>query len=123
MKFQNEIWVHLERRSKSAERLPDFFGMWGGGTKVGETHEQALVREVQEEMSFKPVGYKYVGPYQVGESIKHIYILEVASDFDKHIVLTEAQFGKFFNLEMIEAEKELREDDKVILRDVINKLK
>jgi putative (di)nucleoside polyphosphate hydrolase len=48
----------------------DFAGAWQfpqGGVNPGETHEQALVRELEEEISLKPGRYRIVessGPYR-----------------------------------------------------------
>lgn len=48
----------------------DWPGTWQfpqGGVKRGETHEEALFREVQEELGLEPSAYKIVdqrGPYQ-----------------------------------------------------------
>ena len=32
------------------ERLPNYFGFWGGGTENNETPEEALLREIKEEL-------------------------------------------------------------------------
>ena len=44
--------ILLQHRSKNAKRLPDYWGFFGGGIEVGETPEQALARELLEELEY-----------------------------------------------------------------------
>ena len=44
--------ILLQHRSKDAERLPNYWGFFGGGIEQGESPEQALKREVVEELSY-----------------------------------------------------------------------
>lgn len=118
-KVSGEILVFLERRSKTAERLADWFGFWGGGIEAGETPEQTLIREMKEELNFDPKGYQHFKDFEFGvlKSIKHIYILEVDKNFESKVKYQEAQYGQWFNQSQIESEKLLIEDDKIVLRE------
>lgn len=124
-KENNEVFVFLERRSKTAARLADWFGFWGGGIEAGETPEQALIREMKEELNFEPVGYKHFKEFEFGvlKSVKYIYVLAVDKTFESGIKYNEAQYGQWFNQQQIEDEKLLIEDDKTVLREFFNFLK
>ena len=119
----NQVLVYLERRSKTAERLPDFYGFWGGGIEIGETPEQALIREVKEEMSIDLKGYKFFREFKFTISISYLYYLLVDDNFETTIKLTEAQYGKFFTEEGIVAEEKLIENDKIRLSEFFKFIK
>lgn len=38
---------------------PDHWGLFGGAIEPGESPEQALVRELEEELGITPTGYRY----------------------------------------------------------------
>lgn len=51
---------------KRAEKEDQYFGHWsipGGGPKFGESYEQALVREVKEELGAELLDYRYFNSY------------------------------------------------------------
>lgn len=51
--IDNQIFVYLQKRSADAERLPNYFGFWGGGAENNETPEETLLREIREEMGIE----------------------------------------------------------------------
>lgn len=119
-----EFFVFLQKCEKNAERLPDYFGFWGGGIDGDETPEQGLLREVREEMDYIPVGYFYFGRYDFKGSVKNVFVLKIddASKFEKSIKIFEGEYGKWFNEEEVERELKLIEEDKVIIRDLFKML-
>jgi mutator protein MutT len=50
--YNDKKEILLQHRSKTAKRLPDYWGFFGGGIEVGETPEQALARELLEELEY-----------------------------------------------------------------------
>jgi len=119
----NRFLVFLQKRSKDAKRLPDFFGFFGGGAENGENPEEALKREIMEEISFVPSGYAYLKEYDFPRSIKSIYYLEVGDQFEKQIEVKEGEYGKYFTENEALSEPRLIEEDKVVLRDLFDKLR
>ncbi len=44
--------ILMQHRAKDAKRLPDHWGFFGGGIEEGETPEQAVQREIIEELEY-----------------------------------------------------------------------
>ena len=44
--------ILLQHRSKDAPRLPDYWGFFGGGIEREESPDQALSREIHEELEY-----------------------------------------------------------------------
>ncbi|MDD3190541.1 MAG: NUDIX domain-containing protein [Candidatus Pacebacteria bacterium] len=113
-----EVFVFLQKRSKTQKRLPDCFGFFGGGIEGKETMEDALIREIREELNFLAEGYKHFNSYEFEGGLKHIFVLEVDDDFEKHITVFEGDYGKFFNEEGILKEKKFWEEDRMVIKDI-----
>ena len=111
---QGKILVYLQKRSKDAPRLPDYFGFFGGGIEGNETSEEALRREIKEELDFTPIKYDFLGNYEFSD-VMYAYILEVDDDFEKGIKILEGEYGKFFSKENVLNEPKLIETDKLVL--------
>jgi 8-oxo-dGTP pyrophosphatase MutT (NUDIX family) len=118
----NEVFVYLQKRAKDAKRLPDYFGFFGGGIEGQETTEEALKREIKEELDFVPEGYEFLRSYDLGGR-KNAFILEVDSSFEDNIIVLEGEYGKWFSEQEALEEQKLIDEDKVILRDFYKKLK
>jgi 8-oxo-dGTP diphosphatase len=65
----------------------------GGKIEAGETHAEALVREINEELSFdlSPYQLSYVGAHlhKYPERDIKIYLWRVSIDFEPHFVLVD----------------------------------
>jgi len=112
------VLVYLQKRAKDARRLPDYFGFFGGEPEGEENPEEALEREIKEEMNFIPQTYKLLGKYDFGKSVKHIFIMEVDDNFENKIQVLEGEYGKYFSEDEALDEPKLIEEDKIVLRDL-----
>lgn len=121
--IEKEIFVFLQKRAKDAKRLPDHFGFFGGGLEGEEMPEEALLREMYEELDFVPEGYRFLDSYEFGPNLKHIYFLEAGDDFEDHITVFEGDYGKYFSEKEALDEPKFGEEDKVVLRDFYKLLK
>lgn len=117
---ENEILVYLQKRSKDAKRLPDYFGFFGGGAENDENPEQALQREMNEEIGFVPTGYHFFKKYEFEKSTKNIFILEVPSGFEEKITILEGEYGKWFSRQEVLDEVKLIDEDKLVLQELYN---
>lgn len=76
--FDEHKRILLQHRSEDAKRLPGHWAFFGGGIEPGETPEQTLMRESQEELHYKPQNPKKMMvqtyTYQGEENHKHIFM-------------------------------------------------
>jgi 8-oxo-dGTP pyrophosphatase MutT (NUDIX family) len=107
---------YLQRRDKDAKRLPDMFGLFGGGLDKGESSEAAVVREIKEELDFKLEGHIFFNRYEFLSSINSVFLLEVGHDFESKVTVLEGQYGKFFSETEAENESLLSDTNKLILK-------
>ena len=112
------ILVFLNKRANTAQRLPGYFGFFGGGREGDEDPDQTLRREVKEELNIVPDGYQFLGRYEFERSIKDVFYLGVDDDFEKGIAILEGDGGRYFNEVEVSNEQKLIEEDKTILRDL-----
>lgn len=115
--------VYLQKRAKDAQRLPGYFGFFGGGIEVGETPEQGLVREMQEEVGVVLEGYTYFKSYEFERGVVHVFYLQASQDFETRIRIEEGEYGQWFSESEIVQEPLLIGQDKMILRELVNMLR
>ncbi len=114
------IEVYLQRRSATAKTLPNHFGFWGGGAEGYETAEQALVREIKEEMGIElnPEQVNLLNHYEFLKSTKDVFLFQPPDGWDESIIIGEGDYGKWFALDDAFAEKDIILEDKVVLNDL-----
>lgn len=115
------VFVFLQKRSKTAQRIPDYFGFFGGGLEGSETPEQALFREIKEELNYQPRDYFLLGFYEFPRKQAWVFCQKVGDNFANEVEVLGAQYGQWFNQPQAVAEKMLIDEDKLILRDFFEK--
>ncbi len=112
------VLIYLQKRSKDAKRLPGYFGFFGGVIEDNESPEQALRREMQEELSIIPYGYTYFKKFDFNRGVKNIFILKASDDFEKQITILEGEYGRWFSEQEIINEPKLIDEDKFVLKEL-----
>jgi 8-oxo-dGTP diphosphatase len=76
--YDNDSKILLQHRTKDAPTFPDYWAFFGGGVEEGESAEQAVKREILEEL-----GYELTAPhffaaqtfvYKGSEYTKHVFV-------------------------------------------------
>jgi 8-oxo-dGTP diphosphatase len=101
---KGEILLYL-RDNKPTIPFPHHWDLFGGYVEKGETLEQALIREVKEELDCNLTEYKFFKKYEclkgdVHQNIKYVYIGKVDKSI-KELKLSEGEELKFFSREEI----------------------
>ena len=73
--------------------FPGSWGLFGGHLEPGEAPDTALIRELQEEISFSPQHFWQFNCYKYPEKIRHTYYMPLTVETEQ-LVLTEGwDFG------------------------------
>lgn len=98
----------LQKRDHHAKRFPGMFGLFGGGMDPGEAHEAAFLREVEEELTYTPTAYRYLGTMDRGGGTHHLYVAEVGPDFESQVDVQEGECGVFMTPEQIRTDRQVQ---------------
>lgn len=115
--------VYLQKRSKNAVRAPGVFGFFGGGAEKDENPEQALIREIIEELDVTPVNYYFFQCYNLERSEIWVYLQSVGEDFEQEIKVLDGEYGKWFSEMELDQELKIIDHDRGILADFFNYIK
>jgi 8-oxo-dGTP diphosphatase len=101
----NEILLY-KRDNKPGLPFPGHWDLIGGHVEEGETPEQALVREVKEELDIELTEYAFYKMYEcltgdAYENIKFIYTGKINIPIEE-ITLLEGDHPKYFSREEIQ---------------------
>lgn len=118
----HQVLVFLQKREKDRKVLPDHFAFFGGKLEEGESPEQALEREIKEELCFTLKEYELLGKYFFGEWSGSVYFLEVTDTFESQIKVMEGEYGKFFSQQEVLDEPMIIKEDKSIIKDLYQKI-
>ena len=93
------------RDNKSWIPFPSHWDLIGGHVEAGETPEEALVREVKEELDIKLTEYTFFRKYEcftgdAYENIKYIYTGKINLPIEE-ITLLEGERAQYFSKEEI----------------------
>jgi 8-oxo-dGTP diphosphatase len=121
-KKDGQVYVFLQKRSEDAERYPGYFGFFGGGVEENETIEEALLREIKEELDIVLEKFSHFGKYYLPKTIVDVFITEVGDNFEKEITVLEGDYGQWFNEEDFERQRGVITGDLKILEDLYNRL-
>ncbi len=85
---------------------PNYWGLFGGWMEVGESPQQAAVREVREELGYlvNPSSLVYLTVYIDGEVTSHLFHYSVADDL-QDVTLMEGRAIRFMTLADIEKQR------------------
>ena len=81
--FIDDDILLIERHKKENERVLHYFTIPGGGVDVGETYEDAAVRETLEETTVKTKVVKFLKKEEFETGIVYWYLLEYISGTPK----------------------------------------
>lgn len=117
-----ELLFFLQKRDEDAPRLPDFFGLFGGGLELGETPEICIQREIKEELDIpvnKPI---FFCRFESLNLVNHVFIKEVDASFGDAVAVREGSYGTFLSEIEIQKEK-ICDSDKLVLAQLTKYLK
>jgi 8-oxo-dGTP pyrophosphatase MutT (NUDIX family) len=122
-RLQNgKIFVYLQKRAKDAKRAPDLFGLFGGGIEENETAEEALKREIKEELNYIPKKAIPFKIYETNDRVANVFIEAVDELFEDQVQVLEGEYGKWFEAEEALNEPKLIDLDKVMIKDLCGSL-
>ncbi len=111
--------ILLQHRTSDAERLPNYWAFFGGGLEDGETPEQALAREIREELEYAVRTPRLIltqkMPYRNDEGLKYVFVEQY--DSRQSLVLHEGQGMKWWRFEDM-ASLPIIEHDRIALAKV-----
>lgn len=117
----NYLYVFLQRRSADAPRNPNSLGGFGGGLEGEENNEEALLREMQEELEYTPINYSLLGTFETYHSVSNYYIEEVNENFEENVTVHEGKGGEWHKaVEAIER-NDISPNTKKVVENMIEK--
>lgn len=90
--------ILLQHRAEDAERLPSYWGFFGGGIEADEIPLEAVKRETMEELNYELKNPKLIMTQQfIGKHNKGIkYVFAEEYDVNKKLTLGEGQGMKWY---------------------------
>jgi 8-oxo-dGTP pyrophosphatase MutT (NUDIX family) len=104
-KTSNGLEFFLQQRDMKTHVNAGLLDLFGGGLEEGETTEQALSREIQEELEYVPKTTIYFSRYENATHICHVFLEEVGAEFESSVQVHEGKYGKFLTLEEAQMSK------------------
>lgn len=76
--------------------FPNPWSLIGGHVEAGESPEEGLVREVQEEIGFQVTGYHPLATFFDGADVRHLYLVPIEAPIGD-LVLGEGQAIRYID--------------------------
>jgi 8-oxo-dGTP diphosphatase len=96
--------VLLQLRDNDPDiRYPNLWGTFGGQVEAGETPEEAIVRELEEELDYELSNPEYFGNFPLDGCDIYMYRIIDHSLAEDTLNVKEGQKGKFFSLEEVKS--------------------
>ncbi|OGH08750.1 MAG: hypothetical protein A2152_03265 [Candidatus Levybacteria bacterium RBG_16_35_6] len=118
----------LARQASDKQDKGQFVSICGGHVEAGETEEEALRREVQEEVGLENFSHKFVGRIiynreVLGRKENHYFVVYEIDSTDPIVLNGESvEYKKFTSKELITAMRDKPEEFGPPLRFIINEL-
>lgn len=116
------LYVFLHRRSDDAPRNPNGLSGFGGGLEGDENYEQAMLREIKEELNYIPVNYSLLGTFEDDYSVVNYYIEEVDEDFEDKVTVLEGKHGEWHKALDVGERKDVSHNTKKVISAMLEKL-
>ncbi len=118
----HSIEFYLQKKTADAPFGSGQYHLFGGGLEDGETPEQALLREIEEELRITPKNYKYLGDVDTESAVVSVFYAQVAPDFESKVQVMEGEYGRFLSLPEALATASVPEGTRAILQAVAKKV-
>ncbi|MFA6514699.1 MAG: NUDIX domain-containing protein [Candidatus Paceibacterota bacterium] len=120
---KNNLYVFLQRRNDDAPRNPNILGGFGGGLEGEENNEDALIREMNEELEYTPKNYSLLGTFETDHSISNYYIEEVDENFENNVIVHEGKRGEWHEAIKVVERDDISPNTKRVINSIILKFR
>ena len=113
--FDKDKRILFQHRSKDMDNLPNYWAFFGGHIEEGETPEQALVRESEEELEYTPKNPRLAMTQEFEhENIQYKKYVYMEEYDNSKLVQHEGQAMGWYNLDETKNLKMIFHDREVI---------
>jgi len=77
---------------------PNTWSCFGGAVEKGESIEEAMIREIKEEIDFDVLSYQHFLSHNIPNGVMHVYLIYIDKDIDE-LTLSEGQDFGYFDFE------------------------
>lgn len=114
----NTYEYYTQKRDKDVDYAPNQVGIFGGGLEADESPEEAMRREIQEELGYATKNAQYFCRYEIDKFIHHVFIEEVGEEFEAQVKVQEGQYGRFYSPEEVNSIPDVIPHSRVVIGQV-----